>query len=43
VIRVFDGLDLELGSLNRWQGPLRGVPPPGQDRQEPSTLPPSEP
>jgi 4-hydroxy-3-polyprenylbenzoate decarboxylase len=43
VIRVFDALDLELGSLNRWQGPLRGVHPPGQDRQEPSTLPPSEP
>jgi len=43
VIRVFDGLDLELGSLNRWQGAPRGAHPPGQDPQQPSTQPPTEP
>jgi 4-hydroxy-3-polyprenylbenzoate decarboxylase len=43
VIRVFDGLDLELGSLNRWQGALLGAHPTGQDRQQPSSLPPAEP
>jgi 4-hydroxy-3-polyprenylbenzoate decarboxylase len=43
VIRVFDGLDLELGSLNRWQGAPLGAHPTRQDRQQPSSLPPAEP
>jgi 4-hydroxy-3-polyprenylbenzoate decarboxylase len=43
VIRVFDGLDLELGSLNRWQGPPRSEQPPGQDQQHPSSQPPAKP
>jgi len=43
VIRVFDALDLDLGSLNRWQGPPRGGQPTGQNRQQPSFQPPFEP